>query len=107
MQGRGEKWNKDSYIFEGTWHKGKANGFGHQILPNGDEYEGFFLNDFRHGYGIYYYNSLEEYLISYGSWERGQLDPADVKWVQEDSNPALNSFRNRIRGIGNFSPRKF
>jgi hypothetical protein len=52
------KWaNGDTY--EGNYKFGKCSGFGKRVWANGpnsgDSYEGEWLNDFRHGKGVYLY----------------------------------------------------
>ena len=55
--------------FCGQWEKGKQNGKGKFIFPNGDCYDGTWENGKMHGLGIYENNGLR---IS-GKWEYGNL----------------------------------
>jgi hypothetical protein len=43
--------NKAQYI--GQWEKGKQNGIGKFIFPNGDNYDGNWENGKMHGNGTY------------------------------------------------------
>jgi hypothetical protein len=42
-------------IYQGEWNQGYWSGRGQQIKPNGDVYEGSFLDDVKHGVGVYRY----------------------------------------------------
>ena len=53
FSGRGKltKANGDSY--DGAWLCGMRNGFGLEVKQHGDYvYQGAFVNDLRHGYGV-------------------------------------------------------
>ena len=39
--------------------KYERHGFGHALLPNGDEYEGEYVNGKRHGWGKYVFFSKQ------------------------------------------------
>lgn len=47
----------DGTVFKGQYRGGKACGQGQLKKPNGDRYEGTFVNDEAEGMGVYYYRS--------------------------------------------------
>jgi len=49
MHGQGKKIYPNSYVFEGSWKKGKINGHGKMIHADGSEYEGEWLNNKANG----------------------------------------------------------
>jgi hypothetical protein len=48
------KW-PDGESFEGVITANGREGFGIQVFPNGDKYEGYFKNGLYHGHGTFYY----------------------------------------------------
>jgi hypothetical protein len=41
--------------YQGNWSQGYWNGYGRHLKPCGDVYEGHFLDDVKHGMGVYKY----------------------------------------------------
>jgi hypothetical protein len=41
-------------MYEGHWKNGMMNGHGKFIWPTGKFYEGEYLNNKKHGYGVFY-----------------------------------------------------
>lgn len=46
--------------YEGQFERGKFNGHGKLYYSNGDSYDGEFLNNMKHGYGILKLDSNKE-----------------------------------------------
>lgn len=56
-------------LYEGERNDaGERHGYGHALLPNGDQYDGEYRNGFRHGPGTYYFKKGHRYT---GSWKQG------------------------------------
>ena len=59
----------DGSEYLGEWKHGRCNGFGKQILPNMDIFEGKFIGNVRNGYGTLVAKSGAKYE---GLWENGK-----------------------------------
>jgi hypothetical protein len=46
-------------IYDGEWKQGRWNGKGKHMKPNGDEYEGQFLDNLYHGEGVFKYHETK------------------------------------------------
>jgi hypothetical protein len=85
---KGRLENSDgSYIYEGTWNKGKRSEYGCEYVlhsQNGKRmkrYEGFFKNDQYHGEGTKF---LENGKKQHGLWERDQLKEEQLTPAEEE-----------------------
>ena len=41
-------------LYKGFWQSGARNGYGNYIYPDGSEYRGDWLDNFKHGQGTYF-----------------------------------------------------
>lgn len=56
---------KDNTKYEGIWDNGVLNGFGRYFLPNGDYFEGNFIQGVVEGRGVYHHSDGNVYI---GEW---------------------------------------
>jgi hypothetical protein len=74
--GKGSFRNAD-YKYEGTFKKGVKHGAGKEVLPDGSEYDGGFLQDLRHGRGVLKGKTDDGIDIVYeGEFAQGMLEGA-------------------------------
>jgi hypothetical protein len=91
--GLGECKHVDGSVYKGSWDKGKKV-FGTLYFPNGDVYEGNFLNQDIHGRGIMKYN---DYSVYEGDFVLGQKHGYGIKTMTNG---------NRYEGFWKFDKRE-
>lgn len=55
INGMGTCWYPNGNKYEGQWLNGKIHGAGTLTMANGDKYSGEWREGKRHGQGVYYY----------------------------------------------------
>ena len=58
-------------VYTGEWKDGQASGVGRKVFMALDSHEGCYLNDLRHGYGVYRWNQGDVYA---GFWAAGRQE---------------------------------
>lgn len=70
-------------IYNGEWLDGKRSGLGVHTLPCGSRYEGSYLNDKKHGNGVYEWFDGDTYN---GEWKDGKMHGTGVFRVTTGAN---------------------
>lgn len=55
--------------YEGCWERGEKHGYGQEIYPNGDYYEGNFKGGYRSGNGKMIFSANNEFIYYEGIWQ--------------------------------------
>ena len=85
------------FEYKGEWQEGWINGKGTMIYPNGEYYDGDFVENERYGEGTYHFNSGNTYE---GEWVDGKFNGFGT-FFYADGNYYEGSFRNgKIEGDG-------
>ena len=91
----------------GQWYNNNKNGYGELIWPDGKKYVGYYLEDQKDGFGIFY---LKKYCFFLGFWKNGKrhglakyIEGNHINYQNWVDNQLINENMNELDFMNSFT----